>query len=241
MNTFSFLPEEKDNYEIQNDNQLRNKKKKLQKKIKRYRDIPSEYLLKEINMLEIEIREYEESKKTYFPKKKKKKEDEKKSDSDDFLNQEYKKNKTRNQNKYREQKEKEKNEKKKREELRQEYLKKREEQRQEQQKQREQEYFERKKEKEQEYFEQQKRREEKQRKEYVSALKKKIFQDCGITDIPSDLSQLYDNYEKQKYRELTLKYHPDKSNYSDEYFKALNSIKERYNPTINQYDETWVK
>jgi len=222
MNTFSFLPEEKDNYEIQNDNQLRNKKKKLQKKIKRYRDIPSEYLLKEINMLEIEIREYEESKKTYFPKKKKK-------------------NKTRNQNKYREQKEKEKNEKKKREELRQEYLKKREEQRQEQQKQREQEYFERKKEKEQEYFEQQKRREEKQRKEYVSALKKKIFQDCGITDIPSDLSQLYDNYEKQKYRELTLKYHPDKSNYSDEYFKALNSIKERYNPTINQYDETWVK
>jgi hypothetical protein len=32
MNTFSFLPEENDTSEIKNDNQLRNKKKKLQKK-----------------------------------------------------------------------------------------------------------------------------------------------------------------------------------------------------------------
>ena len=61
--------------------------KKLQKKIKRNTDNPSDDLLKEINILEIEIREYEESKKTYFHKKKKKKEKEKKSDSDYFLNQ----------------------------------------------------------------------------------------------------------------------------------------------------------
>lgn len=241
MNTFSFLPEENDNYEIKNDNELRNKKKKLQKKIKRYQDNPTDDLLREINILKIDIREYEESKQTYIPKKKKKKIEEKNLDSEDFLDQEYNKNKEKNKRRYQEQKEKEKNEKKRKEEQRQENLKKREERRQEQQKQREQEYFKRQKKKEQEYFEQQKRREEKQKKEYESISKGKIFQDCGISDIPSDLSQLYDNYDKKKYKELTLKYHPDKSKYSDGYFKALNAIKEKYNPTISEQDETWVK
>ena len=84
MNTFSFLPEERDNDEIKNDNQLRNKKQKLQKKIKKYQDNPSDDLLEEINILKIEIREYEESKQTYIPKKKKKKIEEKNSDSDDL-------------------------------------------------------------------------------------------------------------------------------------------------------------
>ena len=71
MNTFTFLPEENDNYEINNDNQLRNKKKKLQKKIKR-QDNPTDDLLKEINILKIDIREYEESKQTYILRKRRK-------------------------------------------------------------------------------------------------------------------------------------------------------------------------
>ena len=237
MNTFSFLPEGKDNdeikNEIRNENQLRNKKKKLQKKIKKHQDNPSADLLKEIRILEIEIREYEESKKTYCPKKQKKKVKEKNSDSDDYLDQEYNKNKEENKERYRRQKEKEINEKQKREEQRKEQFKKREEQRQEQQKQRER-----------EYFEHQKRRKGQQRgvyNDFDSISKTKIFQDCGIKDIPSDLSQLYDNYDKKKYRELTLKYHPDKSNYPDEYFKALNFIHQKYNPNTCNYDETWVK
>lgn len=232
-NTFSFLPEGTDDSEIKNDNELRNKKKKLKKKIQKNQDNPSDDLSKEIKDLEIEIREYEDSQKTHIPKEKKKKVKEKNSDSDDFLNQEYEKNKARNQKKYKEQEEKERNEKKKREEQRKEQFKKREEQRQEQQKQRER-----------EYFEQQKRRKGQQRRRYNdfdSISKTKIFQDCGIKDIPSDLSQLYDNYDKKMYRELTLKYHPDKSNYPDEYFKALNSIKQKYTPNTCNYDESWQK
>jgi hypothetical protein len=171
--------------------------------------------LKEINILKIEIREYEESKKTYIPKKNKNNQKKKSSDSDDFLDQEYNKYKEENKKRYQEQKVKEEREK--------EEKKRRREQRREQ----------RRKQKRKEEREEQKRKEPTPRE--------KLFQDCGIQDIPKDLSQLFDAYDKKKYRELTLKYHPDKSEYHDGYIKVLNVIKDKYNPKICKNDETWVK
>ena len=71
--------------------------------------------------------------------------------------------------------------------------------------------------------------------------KDKLFKDCEIEDIPEDLSQLYNSFDKKKYRELTLKYHPDKSDYHVGYIKALNKIKDKHHPVTVKHDETWVK
>lgn len=90
-------------------------------------------------------------------------------------------------------------------------------------------------------------RREYQKREYQTNLTKKLspkdklFKDCEIEDIPEDLSQLYNSFDKKKYRELTLKYHPDKSDYHVGYIKALNKIKDKHQPVTVKHDETWVK
>jgi hypothetical protein len=71
--------------------------------------------------------------------------------------------------------------------------------------------------------------------------KDKLFGDCEIKDIPQDLSELYDNYDKKMYKTLSLKYHPDKSDYHIGYIKAVNQIKDKYNPLIVKNDEKWRK
>ena len=79
------------------------------------------------------------------------------------------------------------------------------------------------------------------RKQKKLSPKDKLFKDCEIEDIPEDLSQLYTSFDKKKYRELTLKYHPDKSDYHVGYIKALNKIKDKHQPVTVKHDETWVK
>ena len=71
--------------------------------------------------------------------------------------------------------------------------------------------------------------------------KDKLFKDCEIENIPKDMSQLYDSFDKKKYKELTLKYHPDKSEYHVGYIKALNQIKDKHQPVSVKHDGTWVK
>ena len=68
----------------------------------------------------------------------------------------------------------------------------------------------------------------------------KICSDCDVEE-PEDLIELYNNYNKDLYRKLTLKYHPDKSKYHLGYIKALNQIKDKYNPIEVTYDNTWQK
>ena len=240
-NIFSFLEEETTNdREIKSDNELRNKKKKLHKKLEKAEKKPSNDLLIEIKILQIQIQEYEESKKTYIPQKKKKKISTKSSDSedsDDFLDQEYNKYKEENKKRYQEQDKKQYQE----EKVKQDQRRKAEERREELREERREE--ERREEARREEKWREKKRREKiwKEKNWREKERRELFDNCDIKNIPDDLSQLFDKYDKKKYRELTLKYHPDKSNYHVGYIKALNSIKEKYNPIICSNDETWVK
>ena len=229
-NTFSFLPEEKNDSEIKNDNELRNKKKKLKKKLQKNLNNPSDDLSKEIKDLEIEIREYEGSQKTHIPKEKKKKvkEKEKNSDSDDFLDQEYEKNKDMNQKRYKEQKEREERERREQKE--------REKKEREERKERERERNKRERERN--------KRERKERENRYDGYDKRYSHgsrpsgedindileahDILRNDIPSDIYPLIQNYDHKLYRKLSVKYHPDKSE-DDKYCKLLNCLKDIHN------------
>jgi len=58
MGDFSLLDNEESDVFIENDNQLRNQKKLLRKKESKYQLNPSESLMKEINVLRCNIKEY---------------------------------------------------------------------------------------------------------------------------------------------------------------------------------------
>ena len=76
---------------------------------------------------------------------------------------------------------------------------------------------------------------------YARNNKKRTFKKFGINNIPSDLSNVLDNYNhKECYLKLSRVYHPDKSD-NQEYFKALNEIKDLNNPRSVKHDETWQK
>jgi hypothetical protein len=209
-NIFSSLEEDFIDNEIKTDNELRNKKKTLQKKLKKKLNGPSESLLREIRILQTLISEYEDSQQTSPPQEKKKNKNKQKneksssSESDDFLDREYNKHRETNQKRYKEQKEKEEREK--------EEKKRREEQRREQ------------------------RREQKRREEYSDG----EYSDEGdsisdilgqhqmkINDLPEDITPLINNYDHSLYRKLSVKYHPDKYP-DDKYCKLLNCIKDFY-------------
>lgn len=89
MNTFSLLQveEDKDEITITNDNQYRNKKKLLQKKIDKYENNSSPELLKSVNILKCEIREYENRNVVYKKNPKKKKSLDKNTGDLKLLNQ----------------------------------------------------------------------------------------------------------------------------------------------------------
>lgn len=71
--------------------------------------------------------------------------------------------------------------------------------------------------------------------------KTEFFKGFNIEKIPEDISELYDNYDKSIYRNLILKYHPDKSDFHDGYIKSINQIKDDYEPSVHENDETWTK
>jgi hypothetical protein len=47
-----------------------------------------------------------------------------------------------------------------------------------------------------------------------------------INDLPNDIKELLDNYDHKMYKNLSVKYHPDKSSYDDKYSKFLNCVKD---------------
>lgn len=93
MNTFTILPidEEIEEITIKNDNQCRNKKKLLQRKIEKYDKDPSPELLKIIKILKCAIHEYK-TKDIVYEKVSKKESSKSKNDDSKLLNQLSKKN-----------------------------------------------------------------------------------------------------------------------------------------------------
>ena len=120
-NSFSSLGQETTDRELKNDRELRNTYKKHKKKQQKYELNPSEDLLREINILEILIKEYVDSQKGPQKQKKSKKNKKRKTsscseDSDDFLEKEFQKNKDFNNKRFKQQKEDEEKKKKEKQE-----------------------------------------------------------------------------------------------------------------------------
>lgn len=271
MNTFDGINVVNTNDdEIKDDKGLRNKKKKLRQHQEKLSSISEEdprfkELSEKIKITEILIQEYEHLKnldgnvEIQREKKKEKekknaknnrnKKNKKKKKEKELLERESQKNQEYWANYEKEQKIKEEQARKLEEERRNKERKEREEREERERVEREWEERRRQEEWEQWKRENAKRKQKKghQRREYQTNLTKKLspkdilFKDCEIEDIPGDMSQLYDSFDKKKYKELTLKYHPDKSEYHVGYIKALNQIKDKNQPVTVKHDETWVK
>ena len=198
-NSYGSLNQEPNDDEIKNDKQLRNNKKKLLKKETKLKLKFAEVLQKEIHKLKILINEYETKDNPVKIKKESKKPNESK-ESDDFLEKEYQKNKDRNEKRYEEQKRKEKFEKEKRKQ------------------------------------EQEAKRERKSwgyrsngRIEKISDTDQMIY-DHGLNkkDLPQDILEIISDYSHKLWKQLSLKYHPDKCG-EDTYSKLLNCLKDKFN------------
>ena len=216
-NSYGYLNQEPNDDEIKNDKQLRNNKKKLLKKETKLKLNFTEVLQKEIHKLKILINEYEtkdnpvkikrESKKTNKSGEsgeskgsKGSKESKESKESDNFLEKEYQKNKNRNEKRYEEQKRKEKIEKEKR--------------KQEQEAKRERKSW---------------RYRSNEIKEKISDTDQMIY-DHGLNkkDLPHDILEIISDYSHKLWKQLSLKYHPDKCG-EDTYSKLLNCLKDKFN------------
>lgn len=197
-NSFYSLGQETTDSELKNDKELRNTNKKLKKKRKKYEHNPSDDLLREINILETLIREYEGSRQNPQKQKTSPKNKEKKSstDEDDFLEKEFQKYKDFNEKRYKQQKEDEEKEKKN----------KQEKQRENRERKYQDNYC------------------GSSEKTVPSILKN---HDMNIRDLPEDITPLLNNYDHRLYKKLCLKYHPDKYD-GDSYIKFLNCLKDLY-------------
>ena len=197
-NSFSSLRQETTDSELKNDKELRNTNKKLKRKGQKYEHNPSDDLLKEMNILETLISEYENSRrpqKQKTSKKDKKKKSSSSSDDGDFLEKEFQKNKEFNHKRYKQQKEDEEKEKKEKQE------------RQKENKYRKYQNY---------HYEP---------LQTISNILKN--HDMDIHNVPEDITPLLNNYDHKLYKKLCLKYHPDKYE-GDSYSKFLNCLKDFY-------------
>ena len=246
--------------DILNDNQLRNRKKKLKKLLEKRcpEEVPKQEDL-ELKILKLEcmIREYEhqqsssqvnqvmkeknkESKKKKAKDLKNQKKRQKKQE-EEFLEREAEKNKEYWANYEKEQGRLKKEQREREQRWREQQAREqrwREQQRREQQGREQREKEQREREQQWRGREQRGNRGDNNYSEQ-SFTKAKLFSDCEIQCIPPDLSNLFHNFTKKKYKGLTLKYHPDKSEYHDGYIKALNLIKDKHQPVSVKHDETW--
>ena len=237
MNTFKGLPVERcENNEITTANKYRNSKKKL-KSLTTKPQTPenvkkSMRLLDEINEYQMRYQYVDERLKPLPHKQKKKK---KKKDEDyEFLEKAFQETKTKEyQRDKKEIEDKLEQEKRQKEETRE-----REKQAYEDEKRRKEETREREK----QAYEDEKRRKadtrerEKQADSLVQELKR--WKDTCPTE---DILELAKDYDKDKYRKLAKKYHPDKNSCGAEYMKMIEMIKQHYFPKTHSYDNTWCK
>ena len=231
MNIFSSLNPEINDEEIDGEKKYRNVKKKIRRLNEK--DLLTEEQEKKLKIFKILVEEYESRhrgipEKKAQPKKKKKKSTNK--EEEDLLNREYEKNKDYWEKKEREEREKElkqkwRNEWQKEQEKRERKLKEEweREHKQKEQQWREQQW------QEQRWQDQQRNNNYNYQKQYYTHRKKspeeKFCENYDI-EVPQDIINLYRNYSTKKYKELALKYHPDKGNNNIEYQKMINNIKD---------------
>ena len=218
MNRFSHLKTEDTDSPIEDDRQLRNRKKKL-RILEKKPDSPNN--LAKVKRILVEIKEYEDrlvsSQKTRRgpPQKinKQMKED------DAFLEQEWKKTLTPEYKAFRQAeldalREKEERAEKARQEKR--------------------------KRKARAKWEGKQRRQERQgrheRQERIGPLELRAY--LIEQGAPLDIVSLAENYDRNVYKKLCLKYHPDKGG-SENVFKLLEHTKSHFHPTEFVPDETW--
>ena len=220
MNTFSSLNPEINDEEIDGEKKYRNVKKKIRRL--KEKDLLTPEQEKKLRILGILVQEYE-SRHEGIPEKKAKQKKQPKNKStnkeeEDLLNKEYEKNKD-----YWKKKGKEERERKLKEEWEKEQKNKERDQRwREQQKQHHQHQH-------HQHHQNQQRQKQQQNNNYNTYRKKspeEKFCENYDTEVPQDIINLYRNYSTQKYRELALKYHPDKGNNNIEYQKMINNIKD---------------
>jgi hypothetical protein len=224
MNIFSSLNPEINDEEIDGEKEYR----KVKKKIRRLneKDLLTEEQEEKLKIFKILVEEYESRHKGIPEKKpqaKKKQKKQKKTkgpnkEEEELLNREYEKNRNYWKKKEREDLERE---------LRQKWQKEQEERERKLKEEWEREH----KQKEQQHkWEQQRQRNNyNYQKQYYTHREKspeeKFCENYDI-EVPQDIKDLYRNYSTKKYRELALKYHPDKGNKNIEYQKMINNIKD---------------
>jgi hypothetical protein len=224
---FNKLPVSDESEEIRDLKQLRNMKKKLSKKEKQS---PTTERLAEINKIRILIREYEYKDKPPTIRKKKKKKEPKKAD--DFDLNEIKKFNKQREREVREGNERKRKEKEKREEESAKYWKN---------------YKKTYQKGEHHYYYRQQWGTHSEHDPEMMVENKITIRGLLETlklvkkELPDDIREIIDNFDKSKWKKLCMKYHPDKYKGEENYGILLNGIKDHYEPKEIKYDETWTK
>ena len=230
-NSFNYLPKQKDSCkikEITNQNQLRNQKKRLKKLQNKESPTPED--IKNIEILRSNIQEYN-NKDIGVPSKnkKEKKIKENLSNDDDIMHEQKRINQGIENYKEKIQQQLKKEYEEKERKIKREYqekLRKKEREiddlmRKLRQQERENDYW-RQKARKNESNESYKQPEYKKKK----SKEEEFFEKFSI-EIPDDIRDLFRNYDKVKFKKISLKYHPDKNN-DPEYQKIINNIKDLF-------------
>ena len=216
---FNNLPVSDESEEIRDLKQLRNTKKKLYKK---ENQSPTTERLAEINKIRILIREFEDKDKPPTSRKKEKKKEPKKAEDFD-LNEINKFNKQR-EREMRKENERKKEEKRKRDEESAKYWKN---------------YKEKFQEEEENHYYRQRRGQSEPEKITIEKLLK--FLKLAKKELPDDIRENIDHFDKSKWKKLCMKYHPDKCKEGEDYGILLNGIKDHFEDNKCLPDETWTK
>jgi DNA polymerase III gamma/tau subunit len=219
---FNNLPVSDGSEEIRDPKHLRNTKKKLGNKEQKMKGSPSPELQVEINKLRILIREYEDKDKPPTSRKKKKKKEPKKAE--DFDLNEIKKFNKQREREVREENERKKEEKRKRDEESAKYWKN---------------YKEKFQEEEENHYYRQRRGQSEPEKITIEKLLKSL--ELAKKELPDDIREIIDHFDKSKWKKLCMKYHPDKCKEGEDYGILLNGIKDHFEENKCLPDETWTK
>ena len=221
---FNNLPVSDESEEIRDLKQLRNMKKKLSKKEKQS---PTTERLAEIDKLRILIREYEDKDKPPTIRKKEQKKEPKKAD--DFDLNEIKKFNKQREREVREENERKRKEKEKRDEESAKYWNNYKEKYQ--------------KEEHHYYYRRDQSEPEPEIMEENKITIRGLLESLELKkeELPDDIRENIDHFDKSKWKKLCMKYHPDKYKGGENYGILINGIKDHYEPSEIKYDDTWTK
>jgi len=228
-NHFNVLQESDGDEEIRDMKHLRNTKKKLGKKEQKMKISPSPELQVEIDKIRILIREFEDKDKTPTSHNKKKKKKEPKKDDDLDLDEINKFNKQRKKE-VGEENERKKKEKRKRDEESAEYWKQ---------------YKEKFRKGENHSYRKQDNSQSEPEPEIIEEKNNivRLLESLKLAkkELPNDIREIIDHFDKSKWKKLCMKYHPDKYKGEVNYGILLNGIKDYFEDNKWIPDETWTK